>query len=57
MRADLFKDYPELEEVFDSLEGKFSNELCTEMNYMIDVENKDPYKVAYDYLKENGFLS
>ena len=57
VRADLFKDYPELEEVFDSLEGKFSNELCTEMNYMIDVENKDPYKVAYDYLKENGFLS
>lgn len=57
VRADLYKDFPELESVFDSLAGKFSDEVCTEMNYRIDVENEDPHDVAYDFLKENGFLS
>ena len=56
IRADLYEDYPELEEVFASLEGKFTDEICTELNYQIDVENKDPYDVAYEYLSENGFI-
>ncbi len=56
IRADLYEDYPELEEVFASLEGKFTDDVCTELNYLIDVENQDPYDVAYDYLSENGFI-
>ena len=56
IRADLYEDYPELEGIFDSLAGKFSNEICTELNYRIDVENEDPYDVAYEFLDENGFL-
>lgn len=57
VRADLYKDYPGLENVFDSLEEKFTDELCTEVNYQIDVEDKDPYDVAYRFLEEHGFLS
>ena len=56
IRADLYEDYPELEEVFASLEGRFTDDVCTELNYLIDVENQDPYDVAYDYLSENGFI-
>ena len=56
IRADLYEDYPELETVFDSLAGKFSNEICTELNYRIDVKNENPYDVAYEFLEENGFL-
>lgn len=57
IRADLYEDYLELEEIFSSLEGKFSNEVCTELNYRIDVENEEPRDVAYEFLKEEGFLS
>ena len=56
VRADLYEDHPELEEVFASLEGKFTDEVCTELNYQIDVENKDAYDVAHEYLSENGFI-
>ncbi|MFV0528057.1 MAG: glycine betaine ABC transporter substrate-binding protein [Lachnospiraceae bacterium] len=57
IRADLYDDYPELEKIFTSLEGVFSDEICTNMNYLIDVENQDPYDVAHDFLEENGFLT
>lgn len=56
IRADLYEDYPELEQVFAAMEGKFTNQVCTDLNYQIDVKNRDPYKVAYEYLLENGFL-
>ncbi|MDI9241768.1 glycine betaine ABC transporter substrate-binding protein [Fusibacillus kribbianus] len=56
VRADLYKDHPELEEVFASLAGVFTDEVCTELNYKIDVENQDPYDVAHEFLKEKGFL-
>ena len=56
IREDLYKDFPELEDIFVSLEGKFNNEICTDLNYQIDVENKDPYKVAYKYLEEHGMV-
>lgn len=57
VRADLYEDYPELEEVFALLEGKFTDELCTEMNYQIDVEDEEPYDAAYRFLEEQGLLS
>lgn len=56
IRANLYEDHPELEEVFASLAGGFSDEICTELNYKIDVENMDPYDVAYEFLSESGFL-
>lgn len=56
IREDLYKDFPELEDIFVSLEGKFNNEICTDLNYQIDVENKDPYKVAYEYLEAQGMI-
>ena len=56
VRADLYEDYPELEAVFASLAGKFDDAVCTEMNYKIDVEDQDPYDVAYKFLSEQGLL-
>lgn len=56
IRADLYEDHPELEAVFASLEGAFDDAVCTELNYKIDVENMDPYDVAYEFLSEGGFL-
>ena len=56
IRKDLYEDYPELEAVFASMEGKFTNEVCTALNYEIDVKNREPYEVVYEYLEENGVL-
>lgn len=56
VRADLYEDHPELEGVFASLEGVFTDEVCTELNYQIDVENKDPHDVAEEFLKEAGLI-
>ncbi len=56
LRADLYEDYPELEEVFASLAGVFTDEVCTELNYQIDVENRDPHEVAEEFLKEAGLI-
>lgn len=57
IRKDLYEEYPELKEVFQLLEGKFSDEICTELNYRIDVEGEDPYDVAYDFLTEKELIS
>ena len=56
IRKDLYSDYPELEAVFAELAGVFSDEICTELNYRIDVENEDPAKVAEEFLTERGLI-
>lgn len=57
LRADLYENHPELEAVFKELEGKFDNEICTDLNYRIDVEVEDPEKVAREFLEKIGLLS
>lgn len=56
IRKDLFEEYPQLESIFSAMSQKFNNEICTELNYQIDVENKDPYDVAYQFLSEHDFF-
>lgn len=56
IRADLYEDYPELKQIFQSLEGKFTDEICTGLNYKIDVKDEDPYEIAYEFLKEQGLI-
>jgi len=56
VRGDLFEDYPELEAVFAKLAGQFSLETCIDLNYQIDVEERDPYEVAYEYLSGKGLI-
>ncbi len=56
IRKDLYEEYPELKTIFEQLKGKFNDEICTELNYRIDVKEEDPYDVAYDFLAENGLI-
>lgn len=48
--------YPELNEVFDLLAGKFDDTMMQSPNYKIDVENKTPEEVAKVFLTEQGLL-
>lgn len=56
VRADLFEDFPELEAVFAKLKGRFPIETAIDLNYKIDVEDMDPYDVAYEWLKSEGLI-
>lgn len=55
-RNDTLKKYPQLNEVFDLLAGKFDDVQMQALNYKIDVENKTPEEVAKAYLTEQGLL-
>lgn len=54
LRADLYEDLPELEAIFQELAGKFDNEICTDLNYRIDVKVEEPKKVAREFLEEHN---
>ena len=49
--------YPELEEVLEKLTGQIPNEAMIEMNYAVEVENRDPREVAEEFMREKGLLS
>ena len=54
LRADLYEDFPELEAIFQELAGKFDNEICTDLNYRIDVKVEEPKKVAREFQEEHN---
>lgn len=56
MKAETLEKYPELEEILNQLAGKITEEEMSEMNYQVNVEQKEPAVVSHDYLIEHGFL-
>lgn len=54
IRFEILKEYPEIEGILAMLDGQISNDEMTEMNYLVEIENKDPKKVALDFLEEKG---
>lgn len=56
IRVETLKKYPELENVLNKLEGKIKDEEMTQMNYLVEKENKDPKDVAIEFLKGKGLL-
>lgn len=56
IREETLEEYPELEEVLEMLDGEISNEEMIEMNYLVEIEKKDPKDVAAEFLKKKGLL-
>ncbi len=56
MRNETLEKYPELEGILQKLEGTVSDEEMIFLNYQVDKENKDPKKVALNFLKEKGLI-
>lgn len=57
IRQETLNKYPELEGVLEMLTGLFTDEDMSYMNYLVEVENKEPKDVAYDFLVEKGLVS
>jgi osmoprotectant transport system substrate-binding protein len=56
IRNKTLEKYPELKEVLNSLAGLIDDSVMTELNYKIDVENKDVEAVAKEFLESNNLL-
>ncbi|MGE4454273.1 MAG: glycine betaine ABC transporter substrate-binding protein [Sphaerochaeta sp.] len=56
IRNETLKKYPELDGVLERLTGKISNTEMIEMNYLVEIEKKDPKQVAKDFLTRKGLL-
>ena len=56
VREETLKEYPELEEVINSLAGKLTDEKMRELNYKVDSLKESPQKVAEEFLKAEGLV-
>lgn len=56
IRKEALDKHPELEDVLNSLAGLIDDATMTELNYKIDVENKDIKAVATEFLKDKGLI-
>ena len=50
------EDYPQIADLIAPVAEKLTNEVLLELNAQIDVEGKEPAEVAYDWLKQEGFV-
>lgn len=57
IRTDTLEKYPELNDVLNLLAGRIGDERMQELNYLVDVENKQVDEVAKAFLQEEGLLS
>lgn len=56
IRAEVLEKYPELEAVFEKLDGLITDSDMAEMNYSVETENKEPRDVAEDFLRSHEVL-
>ena len=56
VRQSVYKQYPQLREIFAPISDKLDTETLRRLNYQVDVGNKTPEKVAEGWLRENGFI-
>lgn len=57
VREEALDKHKSLKKVLEMLDNKISNEEMTYMNYLVEIEKKDPQKVAMDFLIDKGLLS
>ncbi len=56
VRQETLDEYPEIEEVFNPISEKLSNDKMTELNARVDVDGELPEDVATDFLEEEGLI-
>jgi osmoprotectant transport system substrate-binding protein len=56
MRQEIFKNYPQLRQIFAPISEKLDTETLRRLNYAVEVEGEAPEAVAARWLRENGFV-
>ncbi|KMS71997.1 glycine betaine ABC transporter substrate-binding protein [Prauserella rugosa] len=57
VRKDFYEEHPEIQQVLAPVAKALNNDEIIEMNKQVDVDGRDPSKVAYDWMREKGFVS
>ncbi len=56
IRGDVIEVHPELEELLAPLAQLINTETMTQLNYLVDIEQKNETEVAIQWLSENGLI-
>lgn len=56
IRQDVFRQYPQLREIFVPISQKLDTETLRRLNYEVDVKGRSPDNVARTWLEEEGFI-
>lgn len=56
LRKETVEQYPEIVAALNKLAGKITDDEMREMNYLVNVEGKNPYEVAAAYLENEGIV-
>lgn len=56
VRSEVLEKYPELEMVFEKLNGLITDSDMAKMNYSVETENKEPRDVAQEFLRNHNLL-
>ena len=56
IRSEVLEKYPELEPVFEKLNGLITDSDMAKMNYSVETENKEPRDVAQEFLRNHNLL-
>lgn len=56
VRDEVLEQHPELQEVFDKLDGILSDDVMAKINYEVETKEKEPKEAAKDFLKSKGLL-
>lgn len=56
VRNETLEKYPELEKVLELLTGQISNEEMVKMNYLVEIEKKEPKEVAREFLESKDLI-
>ncbi|WP_067438951.1 glycine betaine ABC transporter substrate-binding protein [Nocardioides jensenii] len=56
VNEDVLEDHPQIRDLFAPVTKKLTDKVLLELNAQVDVEGKEPVDVAYDWLKDEGFI-
>lgn len=56
VRDEVLERHPQIEEIFDPVAEKLTDETLIELNAQIDVDGREPADVAYEWLESEGFI-
>ena len=54
---DIYREYPQVEELIDPLTERLDNETMAALNERVDVHGEEPADVAWNFLLEEGFIT
>lgn len=56
MTTETYEKYPEIEEIFEPLQKLLDSDTMRELNYQVDIEDKNETDVAREFLIEHGLI-